>query len=137
MVSEGACREAAMDTHTLLWYAINEPQLSNTAVAAILDPQNEVYMSAVSHWEMAIKISLGKLQTHTPFREFLDVFEHQYHISSSCCRSCQHIRCSCRKCRFLRTIEIHSIECSSRRKAVKRHPLRFVFSPCRMSAYPT
>lgn len=67
-----------LDTHALLWYSINDPQLSSIASAAILDPQNEVYMSAVSHWEMAIKISIGKLQMHSPFREFLETCENQY-----------------------------------------------------------
>ena len=67
-----------LDTHALLWYAINDPQLSSAASAAILDAQNEVYMSAVSHWEMAIKISIGKLQMHSPFREFLETCENEY-----------------------------------------------------------
>ena len=64
-----------LDTHALLWYAINAPQLSSFANAAIVDCQNDVYMSTASHWELAIKISIGKLQMHSPFREFLETCE--------------------------------------------------------------
>ena len=54
-----------LDTHTLLWFALNDPQLSAAAVASILDPANEKLVSPVIYWEIAIKISLKNI----PFGE--------------------------------------------------------------------
>jgi PIN domain nuclease of toxin-antitoxin system len=39
--------------------------------AAIADASNEVYLSAVSSWEMAIKIAAGKLQLPKPLEEMV------------------------------------------------------------------
>ncbi len=52
-----------LDTHALLWWLIDEgeSQLGEQARAAIADPDNEVFVSAASTWEMSIKSSLGKL----------------------------------------------------------------------------
>ena len=51
-----------LDTHALLWTLLDDARLSDTAKAAILNPGNEVFVSVVSAWEMAIKKGLGKLQ---------------------------------------------------------------------------
>jgi PIN domain nuclease of toxin-antitoxin system len=49
-----------LDTHLLVWSA-NQPQrLSRLAAEAIVDPANDLYFSAVSIWEVAIKQSLGR-----------------------------------------------------------------------------
>jgi PIN domain nuclease of toxin-antitoxin system len=53
-----------LDTHTLLWYALGDSRLSATATALILDPTNEILISAASYWELAIKISVGKITPH-------------------------------------------------------------------------
>ena len=50
-----------LDTCTFLWITTGSPQLSSTARRLFEDPNNEVYLSAISAWEMAIKSSLGKL----------------------------------------------------------------------------
>ena len=50
-----------LDTHTLLWWFINDRRLSASARAAILDERNEVHVSAVNAWEIATKDRLGKL----------------------------------------------------------------------------
>jgi PIN domain nuclease of toxin-antitoxin system len=50
-----------LDTHVLLWWLDDPRQLSSASVAAICDPANEVFVSAASAWEIAIKKSLGKL----------------------------------------------------------------------------
>jgi PIN domain nuclease of toxin-antitoxin system len=44
-----------------LWWLTKNPRLSASAFAAIGDSHNEVRMSAVSPWELAIKMSMGKL----------------------------------------------------------------------------
>ena len=50
-----------LDTHTLIWWLANNPTLSQAAKKAISNPDNLVFISAASAWEMAIKRSLGKL----------------------------------------------------------------------------
>lgn len=50
-----------LDTHTLLWWLADEP-LSDRSRRTIADPRTTVYVSAVSAWEISIKIALGKLE---------------------------------------------------------------------------
>lgn len=61
-----------LDTHTFLWFINDDPALSATAKAIIEDPENAIYLSVASVWEMAIKLSLGKLEMPSPFTEFID-----------------------------------------------------------------
>jgi len=51
-----------LDTHAILW-GIDKTanKLSQTAREIISDPKNEIYVSAVSLWEITIKVVLGKL----------------------------------------------------------------------------
>jgi PIN domain nuclease of toxin-antitoxin system len=51
-----------LDTHALLWALAASRQLSAVARAAIVDPENDILVSAVSGWEIAIKKQLGRLQ---------------------------------------------------------------------------
>jgi PIN domain nuclease of toxin-antitoxin system len=58
-----------LDTCTFLWVAIDAPELSPAARAAFRDPGNEVHLSAVSAWEIAVKHRLGRLPLpQTPAR---------------------------------------------------------------------
>lgn len=50
-----------LDTCTFIWLTIGSDELSPTAIDAFSDPQNEVYLSAVSAWEINVKYRLGKL----------------------------------------------------------------------------
>lgn len=50
------------DTHTLIWYLEGNQKLSEKAENTIKDDNNNVYVSVVSFWEMAIKSSVGKLK---------------------------------------------------------------------------
>ena len=67
-----------LDTHALLWYALNNPNLSTIARALILDPRNDIYLSPASYWEIAIKVSIGKLVLHQPYEDFIDLCLNQY-----------------------------------------------------------
>ncbi|ACP22852.1 conserved hypothetical protein (plasmid) [Sinorhizobium fredii NGR234] len=49
-----------LDTHILLWAAGNPGRLSKEAHALISDPENVLYFSAASLWEIAIKRGLGR-----------------------------------------------------------------------------
>lgn len=54
--------KALLDTHTFLWWNIDDPQLSPTAREFIGDGRNEIFLSAASAWEIAIKYSKGRLE---------------------------------------------------------------------------
>ena len=51
-----------LDTHVLLWWLMDDARLSASARRSIADGRNEVYVSAASGWEIAIKRGLGKLR---------------------------------------------------------------------------
>jgi PIN domain nuclease of toxin-antitoxin system len=55
-----------LDTHTLIWYAEGDPKLPNRIRKLILDPENSIFISYASIWEMSIKLSLGKLKVMLP-----------------------------------------------------------------------
>ena len=67
-----------LDTHALLWYTLGAPQLSRKAESLILNAGNDIYVSPASYWEIAIKISIGKLTVEQPLEKFLDTCEQQY-----------------------------------------------------------
>ncbi|HRY52133.1 MAG TPA: type II toxin-antitoxin system VapC family toxin [Candidatus Paceibacterota bacterium] len=54
-----------LDTHVFLWWLENHPRLSARAVSAIAHPDNDIYVSAASIWEIGIKHRLGKLPLPT------------------------------------------------------------------------
>lgn len=49
-----------LDTHILLWALTEDPRLSGKA-RKLIENATEVYISAATFWEMAIKVGLGKL----------------------------------------------------------------------------
>jgi PIN domain nuclease of toxin-antitoxin system len=49
-----------IDTHILFWWLTDDKQLTATARKAIANPEATVFVSAVSIWEMAIKVKIGK-----------------------------------------------------------------------------
>ena len=51
-----------LDTHTLLWWLDENPMLSTEATTIISSPQNIIFVSAVSAWEISIKKAIGKLE---------------------------------------------------------------------------
>lgn len=50
-----------LDTHALIWWVGDDPQLSAAARAIISEPDNTVYVSAASAWESAVKVQNGRL----------------------------------------------------------------------------
>lgn len=50
-----------LDTHALIWWLLNSPELSTAARKAIGAGSTRVLVSAASGWEMAIKYRLGKM----------------------------------------------------------------------------
>ena len=51
-----------LDTCTFLWAVSSPDRLSVTARALIVEPDNTVYLSAVSAWEIAVKYGLGQIE---------------------------------------------------------------------------
>jgi PIN domain nuclease of toxin-antitoxin system len=67
-----------LDTHALLWFIGNDPQLSAPARENIENPAHEKFVSAASLWEIAVKLSLEKLKLPRPFGE---VFPQQLEVN--------------------------------------------------------
>jgi PIN domain nuclease of toxin-antitoxin system len=61
-----------LDTHALLWFVWGHANLSATARSLISDPKNTLLLSAASLWEIAIKVSIGKLTLAGPYDVFMN-----------------------------------------------------------------
>lgn len=63
-----------LDTHILLW-SLSEPgRLSSGHKQALVSPENQVWVSSISVWEISIKTQIGKLKVPD---EFLDSINEQ------------------------------------------------------------
>ncbi len=58
-----------LDTHLVLWWLNGDPRLPQAVVERVQVPEAEVFVSQVSLWEMAIKVSIGRLQVDLPEME--------------------------------------------------------------------
>jgi PIN domain nuclease of toxin-antitoxin system len=54
--------KALLDTHTFLWWITDNPKLSSRVRKIISDGKNELFLSAASGWEIAIKAQLGRIK---------------------------------------------------------------------------
>ena len=55
-------RRLLLDTHVFLWAASDPERLTADVRGAIIDPKNDVFISAAVIWEVVIKHALGKLR---------------------------------------------------------------------------
>jgi PIN domain nuclease of toxin-antitoxin system len=60
-----------LDTHAFLWFIASAPRLSSPAQSLIQAPANHRWLSMAGLWEIAIKVSLGKLTLAQPFDQFM------------------------------------------------------------------
>ncbi len=51
-----------LDTHTFVWWLSDVTRLTDGASAAITNPRNDVFVSAVTGWEIAVKRQRGQLK---------------------------------------------------------------------------
>jgi len=51
-----------LDTQIILWAINGDKRLTKKYIAIFLDPENTLYFSIAGYWEIAIKVSIGKLQ---------------------------------------------------------------------------
>lgn len=61
-----------LDTHALIWFLEDDPQLSPKVRTEIMDINNQCFVSIASLWETAIKVSLRKLQLKSDFNKIID-----------------------------------------------------------------
>jgi PIN domain nuclease of toxin-antitoxin system len=59
------------DTHTFLWFVLNDAKLSGRAQEMVAEPANDILVSPASYWEIAIKVSLKKLDLLAPYEDFM------------------------------------------------------------------
>ena len=70
-----------LDTHTFLWFIDGNDNLSPKALENIENENAQNFISIVSLWEIAIKLSLGKLEVNIPFKQIEDVvFKNNFQI---------------------------------------------------------
>jgi len=50
-----------IDTHVLLWWLFNDPKLCNISRDILKNPQNNIFVSSASAWEIATKHRIGKM----------------------------------------------------------------------------
>jgi PIN domain nuclease of toxin-antitoxin system len=55
-----------VDTHCWLWYLLTPERLNEPAQKALRDPENEIFFSVASSWEIVVKFGLGKLDLPLP-----------------------------------------------------------------------
>jgi PIN domain nuclease of toxin-antitoxin system len=68
-----------LDSHALIWFINGDKQLPDKSVKLICDLENKCFVSIASIWEIAIKLSLRKLDLHGGFDEISKILK-QYEI---------------------------------------------------------
>lgn len=69
-----------LDTHTFLWWITADQRLSPRSIELISDGNNELFFSAASGWEIAIKAGLGRLDVPDPLDRFISEHLFRNHI---------------------------------------------------------
>jgi PIN domain nuclease of toxin-antitoxin system len=68
-----------LDTHVLLWAAATPEKLSRSVIAQLEDPSNQLYFSAASIWEIAIKNGLNRTDFKVDTMQFRQqLLENEY-----------------------------------------------------------
>ena len=65
-----------IDTHILIWHLEDDNQLPLAKSSVIADDDNEILISIASLWEIAIKMSLGKLKLSRTLAEIIEWIGH-------------------------------------------------------------
>jgi PIN domain nuclease of toxin-antitoxin system len=62
-----------LDTHAFLWIIHGDNNVSKKAKDCFIEPQNKLFLSAASYWEICIKQSIGKLRLLKNWSNIIDV----------------------------------------------------------------
>lgn len=74
-----------IDTHILIWLAVSPEKISKDILEIIENPLNDISVSTVSLWEIAIKLSIKKLDLQgLEITDLVQVCEEQDIILFSC-----------------------------------------------------
>jgi PIN domain nuclease of toxin-antitoxin system len=65
-----------LDTHTFIWFVEDDKHLAIKTKRLIEDPDNEIFLSIASLWEMAIKLQLNKLELSHPIEKVIELAIH-------------------------------------------------------------
>jgi PIN domain nuclease of toxin-antitoxin system len=71
-----------LDTCTFVWLATQSSRVSAVAKDTFADPDNEVFLSVVSSWEIAVKHAAGKLKLPEPPLKFVPAYRERYAVGS-------------------------------------------------------
>lgn len=71
-----------LDTCTFLWIAADAQEISLHARAVFSSPENDVYLSSVSVWEIAVKHGLGRLPLPEPPVRYIPRLRTEHMIES-------------------------------------------------------
>ena len=71
-----------LDTCAFLWITTDDEQLSETARQIFKNPNNEIFLSSVSAWEIIVKNSIGKLPLPLTAEEFIALQRTKHEIDS-------------------------------------------------------
>ncbi len=61
-----------LDTHTLIWFIEGDGKLHQNLKSAIENPENQIFVSIVTFWEIAIKQSLNKLELNNSIEDYIN-----------------------------------------------------------------
>jgi PIN domain nuclease of toxin-antitoxin system len=71
-----------LDTCTFLWIAGGSPDLSETAKRAFQNPENDIYLSVISSWEIVVKYKAKKLPLPKAPDELVPELREKYEVDS-------------------------------------------------------
>ncbi len=71
-----------LDTCTFLWIITDASELSTRARELFVHPENQVYLSSVSTWEISIKHAMGRLPLPEPPERFIPAQRKQHNVES-------------------------------------------------------
>ena len=71
-----------LDSHSFIWFVLDQPQLSDIAREAVIEPANDILISPATYWEIAIKVSKQKLDLQASYDDFMNrgIFGNRFEI---------------------------------------------------------
>jgi len=71
-----------LDTCEFLWLITGDAKLPSAVASAVRDPQNQVFLSVVSFWEIALKHNIGKLPLPESPAEYIPIQREKHLVAS-------------------------------------------------------
>ena len=71
-----------IDTHIFLWLLFNPEKISNSHLKLLEQPENSIYLSDISLWEISLKFSIGKISLEGVVPDNLPMLANKMGINS-------------------------------------------------------